>query len=70
MRSTMRSSFRHNAAFTLIELAVVLLVITVLVSGLAMPMAAQALTLYRLLHAGGHGDLDASAVVTLYPRGS
>jgi 3-hydroxyisobutyrate dehydrogenase len=34
----------------------------------AMPMAAQALTLYRLLHAGGHGELDASAVVTLYPQ--
>jgi 3-hydroxyisobutyrate dehydrogenase/2-hydroxy-3-oxopropionate reductase len=34
----------------------------------AMPMAAQALTLYRLLHAGGQSERDASAVVTLYPR--
>jgi len=37
----MRPSSRHSAAFTLIELAVALLVITVLVSGLALPMAAQ-----------------------------
>jgi type II secretory pathway pseudopilin PulG len=37
----MRSSSRRSAAFTLIELAVALLVITVLVSGLALPMAAQ-----------------------------
>jgi 3-hydroxyisobutyrate dehydrogenase-like beta-hydroxyacid dehydrogenase len=35
---------------------------------LAMPMAAQALTLYRLLVAGGKSELDAGAVVTLYPK--
>src|SRR5688572_12978796 len=35
---------------------------------IAMPMAAQALTLYRLLAASGRSELDASAVVTLYPR--
>jgi 3-hydroxyisobutyrate dehydrogenase/2-hydroxy-3-oxopropionate reductase len=35
---------------------------------LAMPMASQALTLYRLLVAAGKSELDASAVVTLYPR--
>ena len=34
----------------------------------AMPMAAQALTLYRLLVASGHSELDAGAVVTLYPK--
>ena len=34
----------------------------------AMPMAAQALTLYRLLYASGQSERDASAVVTLYPR--
>ncbi len=34
---------------------------------IAMPMAAQALTLYRLLAASGRTELDASAVVTLYP---
>ncbi len=34
----------------------------------AMPMAAQALTLYRLLAARGKSELDASAVVTVYPR--
>jgi 3-hydroxyisobutyrate dehydrogenase-like beta-hydroxyacid dehydrogenase len=34
----------------------------------AMPMAAQALTLYRLLAASGRTELDASAVVTLYPE--
>ena len=34
----------------------------------AMPMAAQALTLYRLLVASGRSELDAGAVVTLYPR--
>jgi 3-hydroxyisobutyrate dehydrogenase-like beta-hydroxyacid dehydrogenase len=34
----------------------------------AMPMAAQALTLYRLLVASGQSDRDAGAVVTLYPR--
>jgi len=33
-----------------------------------MPMAAQALTLYRLLYASGQSERDASAVVTLYPR--
>jgi hypothetical protein len=31
-------------------------------------MAAQALTLYRLLAASGRTELDASAVVTLYPE--
>jgi 3-hydroxyisobutyrate dehydrogenase len=35
---------------------------------LAMPMASQALTLYRLLVAAGKSELDAAAVVTLYPR--
>lgn len=35
---------------------------------LAMPMAAQALTLYRLLVASGHSERDAAAVVSLYPR--
>jgi len=34
----------------------------------AMPMAAQALTLYRLLVASGHSELDAGAVVRLYPK--
>jgi 3-hydroxyisobutyrate dehydrogenase len=34
----------------------------------AMPMATQALTLYRLLAASGRTELDASAVVTLYPE--
>jgi 3-hydroxyisobutyrate dehydrogenase/2-hydroxy-3-oxopropionate reductase len=34
----------------------------------AMPMAAQALTLYRLLVASGHSEMDAGAVVTLYPK--
>jgi 3-hydroxyisobutyrate dehydrogenase len=34
----------------------------------AMPMASQALTLYRLLIASGRSELDAAAVVTLYPR--
>jgi 3-hydroxyisobutyrate dehydrogenase-like beta-hydroxyacid dehydrogenase len=34
----------------------------------AMPMAAQALTLYRLLAASGRTELDGSAVVTLYPE--
>jgi 3-hydroxyisobutyrate dehydrogenase-like beta-hydroxyacid dehydrogenase len=34
----------------------------------AMPMAAQALTLYRLLVASGRSELDAGAIVTLYPR--
>jgi len=36
----------------------------------AMPMAAQALTLYRLLYASGRSELDASAIATLYPRPS
>jgi 3-hydroxyisobutyrate dehydrogenase len=35
---------------------------------LAMPMASQALTLYRLLVAAGKSELDATAVVTLYPK--
>lgn len=35
---------------------------------LAMPMASQALTLYRLLNASGKSELDAAAVVSLYPR--
>jgi 3-hydroxyisobutyrate dehydrogenase-like beta-hydroxyacid dehydrogenase len=35
---------------------------------LAMPMATQALNLYRLLVAQGAGEVDASAVVTLYPQ--
>ena len=35
---------------------------------LAMPMASQALTLYRLLVASGHSELDASAVVGIYPK--
>jgi len=35
---------------------------------LAMPMTAQALTLYRLLVAQGKGELDGAAVLTLYPE--
>ena len=35
---------------------------------LAMPMASQALTLYRLLNASGKSELDAASVVSLYPR--
>jgi 3-hydroxyisobutyrate dehydrogenase-like beta-hydroxyacid dehydrogenase len=35
---------------------------------LAMPMASQALTLYRLLVASGQSELDASAIVSLYPE--
>jgi 3-hydroxyisobutyrate dehydrogenase len=35
---------------------------------LAMPMAAQALTLFRLLIAEGKGELDGAAVLTLYPE--
>jgi hypothetical protein len=31
-------------------------------------MAAQALTLYRLLNASGKAELDAASVVSLYPR--
>jgi 3-hydroxyisobutyrate dehydrogenase len=37
---------------------------------LAMPMASQALTLYRLLVASGKSELDAAAVVTLFPQGA
>lgn len=36
---------------------------------LAMPMASQTLTLYRLLVASGKSELDATSVVTLYPPG-
>ena len=35
---------------------------------LAMPMASQALTLYRLLNASGKSEHDAASVVSLYPR--
>ncbi len=35
--------------------------------GLALPMAGQALTLYRLLNAQGKSELDGSAIVTLWP---
>lgn len=35
---------------------------------LAMPMASQALTLFRLLYASGKSELDGMAVVTLYPE--
>lgn len=35
---------------------------------LAMPMASQALTLYRLLNASGRAEWDAAAVVSLYPK--
>ncbi|RAI02388.1 NAD(P)-dependent oxidoreductase [Acuticoccus sediminis] len=35
---------------------------------LALPMAGQALTLYRLLVASGKAELDGSSVVTLYPK--
>jgi len=35
---------------------------------LPMPMASQALTLYRLLVASGKSELDAAAVVSLYPQ--
>ena len=35
---------------------------------LAMPMAAQALTLFRMLVAGGKSELDGSAVVSLIPK--
>jgi 3-hydroxyisobutyrate dehydrogenase len=34
---------------------------------LAMPMASQALTLYRLLVSAGKSELDAAAIVSLYP---
>ena len=36
--------------------------------GLSMPMTAQALTLFRLLIAQGKGELDGSAILTLYPQ--
>jgi 3-hydroxyisobutyrate dehydrogenase-like beta-hydroxyacid dehydrogenase len=35
---------------------------------LAMPMTAQATTLFRMLVAQGHGELDGAAVVTLLPE--
>ena len=35
---------------------------------LSMPMAAQALTLFRLLVAQGKSELDGAAIVTLYPQ--
>lgn len=35
---------------------------------IAMPMAATATTLFRLLVAQGHSELDGAAVVTLYPE--
>jgi 3-hydroxyisobutyrate dehydrogenase-like beta-hydroxyacid dehydrogenase len=35
---------------------------------LAMPMASQALTLYRMLVAAGKSEMDAAAVITLYPQ--
>jgi len=35
---------------------------------LSMPMAAQALTLFRLLIAQGKSELDGSAILTLYPE--
>lgn len=35
---------------------------------LALPMAGQALTLYRLLNAAGKSELDGSAVLTLWPE--
>jgi 3-hydroxyisobutyrate dehydrogenase-like beta-hydroxyacid dehydrogenase len=35
--------------------------------GLAMPMSAQALTLFRLLVAQGHSELDGAAIATLWP---
>jgi 3-hydroxyisobutyrate dehydrogenase-like beta-hydroxyacid dehydrogenase len=35
---------------------------------LAMPMASQALTLYRLLNASGRAEWDAASVVSLYPK--
>jgi 3-hydroxyisobutyrate dehydrogenase-like beta-hydroxyacid dehydrogenase len=34
---------------------------------LALPMAGQALTLYRLLNAAGKSELDGAAVLTLWP---
>lgn len=36
--------------------------------GLALPMAGQALTLYRLLNAQGKSELDGSAILTLWPE--
>jgi 3-hydroxyisobutyrate dehydrogenase-like beta-hydroxyacid dehydrogenase len=35
---------------------------------LAMPMASQALTLFRMLNARGDSERDGSAVVTLLPK--
>jgi 3-hydroxyisobutyrate dehydrogenase-like beta-hydroxyacid dehydrogenase len=35
----------------------------------AMPMAEQALSLYRQLIAQGKSELDASAILTLHPAG-
>lgn len=35
---------------------------------LSMPMTTQALTLYRLLIAQGKSELDAAAILTLYPE--
>lgn len=37
---------------------------------LALPMAGQALTLYRLLNAAGDGELDGTAVLKLWPEPS
>ena len=37
---------------------------------LALPIAGQALTLFRLLNAGGMAEKDGTAVVTLYPKAS
>ncbi len=34
---------------------------------LAMPMAGQALTLFRLLNAAGKSELDGAAVLTVWP---
>ena len=35
--------------------------------GLALPMAGQALMLYRLLNAAGKGEMDGAAILTLWP---
>jgi 3-hydroxyisobutyrate dehydrogenase/2-hydroxy-3-oxopropionate reductase len=37
---------------------------------LALPMAGQALTLYRLLNAAGDGELDATAILKIWPEPS
>jgi 3-hydroxyisobutyrate dehydrogenase-like beta-hydroxyacid dehydrogenase len=37
--------------------------------GLAMPMSAQAMTLYRLLVANGRSELDGAAIAALWPDG-